>query len=66
MLVDTMAGYEELQEGLAVLAEYLVGGLNRTRMQQLAARVLAIADAFDAAEYARGQVGLCRPVLLLF
>jgi uncharacterized protein (TIGR02421 family) len=35
------AGYEPLQEGLAVLAEYLVGGLNRARVRVLAARVVA-------------------------
>ena len=38
------AGYDELQEGLAVLAEYLVGGLSRPRLRLLAGRVLA-ADA---------------------
>jgi uncharacterized protein (TIGR02421 family) len=37
-----MAGYEELQEGLAVLAEYLSGGLNLARLQLLAGRVLAV------------------------
>ncbi|MBW3599494.1 MAG: flavohemoglobin expression-modulating QEGLA motif protein [Planctomycetes bacterium] len=36
-----LAGYEPLQEGLAVLAEYLVGGLTRARMRVLAARVVA-------------------------
>ena len=36
-----LAGYEELQEGLAVLAEYLVGGLDCTRLRQLGARVVA-------------------------
>ena len=34
-------GYEDLQEGLAVLAEYLVGGLNASRLRILAARVVA-------------------------
>lgn len=34
-------GYEELQEGLAVLAEYLTGGLTGSRMRTLAARVVA-------------------------
>ncbi|GAB3421412.1 flavohemoglobin expression-modulating QEGLA motif protein [Niabella aquatica] len=34
-------GYEELQEGLAVLAEYLTGGLTGSRIRTLAARVLA-------------------------
>jgi len=36
-----LAGYDALQEGLAVLAEYLVGGLSRQRMRLLAARVVA-------------------------
>ena len=35
-------GYEELQEGLAVLSEYLVGGLDQERMRMLAARVVAV------------------------
>ncbi|BBO31147.1 hypothetical protein PLANPX_0759 [Lacipirellula parvula] len=35
-------GYEALQEGLAVLAEYLVGGLSVGRTRTLAARVLAV------------------------
>jgi len=35
------AGYEPLQEGLAVLAEYLVGGLSIPRLRVLAARVVA-------------------------
>ncbi len=37
-----MAGYEALQEGLAVLAEYLVGGLSASRLRLLAGRVLAV------------------------
>jgi len=36
-----LAGYEELQEGLAVLAEYLVGGLSGPRLRLLAGRVIA-------------------------
>lgn len=36
-----LAGYEELQEGLAVLAEFLAGGLTAKRMRALASRVLA-------------------------
>lgn len=35
------ANYEELQEGIAVLAEYLVGGLTGDRLRLLAARVIA-------------------------
>ncbi len=36
-----LAGYEELQEGLAVLSEYMVDGLSRPRLRLLAARVVA-------------------------
>lgn len=35
-------GYEKLQEGLAVLAEYLVGGLTNNRLRILAGRVVAV------------------------
>ena len=35
-------GYEELQEGLAVLSEWLVGGLDQDRMRLLAARVITV------------------------
>ncbi len=37
-----LAGYEETQEGLAVLAEFLVGGLSSHRLRQLAVRVVAV------------------------
>ncbi|MHB1169460.1 MAG: tyrosine/phenylalanine carboxypeptidase domain-containing protein, partial [Longimicrobiales bacterium] len=46
-----LAGYDELQEGLAVLAEYLAGGLNRTRMRLLAARVVAARSVEDGASF---------------
>ena len=42
VLAAGLAGYEETQEGLAILAEYLVGGLSPTRLRQLAARVVAV------------------------
>ncbi len=35
-------GYEQLQEGLAVFAEYLSGGLTNERLRVLAARVLVV------------------------
>ena len=41
LLHSGFAGYDSLQEGLAVLAEYLVGGLSRPRLRLLAARVVA-------------------------
>ena len=37
-----LPGYEETQEGLGVLAEYLVGGLTPARLGLLAARVLGV------------------------
>ncbi len=43
--------YEELQEGLAVLAEYLVGGLSTPRMRLLAARVVAAHRMLDGASF---------------
>jgi uncharacterized protein (TIGR02421 family) len=50
-LYSGLAGYEELQEGLAVLAESLVGGLTRSRMRQLAARVVAVKQLTDGATF---------------
>jgi uncharacterized protein (TIGR02421 family) len=50
-LYSGVAGYEELQEGLAVLSEYLVGGLNEERLRTLAARVVAIHLMIDGAEF---------------
>jgi uncharacterized protein (TIGR02421 family) len=45
-------GYDELQEGLAVLSEYMVGGLTGTRMRLLAARVVAAHRLIDGASFA--------------
>ncbi|MGB5502046.1 MAG: flavohemoglobin expression-modulating QEGLA motif protein [Polyangiales bacterium] len=50
-LYTGLAGYEELQEGLAVLAEYLVGGLSSSRMRQLAARVVAVQALTERASF---------------
>ena len=46
-----MAGYEPLQEGLAVLAEYLVGGLSRPRLRLLAGRVIAVQSIYQGADF---------------
>jgi len=46
-----MPGYEELQEGLAVMAEYLVGGLSRPRLRLLAGRVVASQLLIDKASF---------------
>src|SRR5690606_3852898 len=45
------AGYEELQEGLAILAEFLVGGLTRNRLRTLAGRVLAVNAVVQGASF---------------
>ena len=46
-----LPNYDELQEGLAVLAEYLVGGLSKPRMRLLAARVVAAKALVDGASF---------------
>ena len=46
-----LPGYDETQEGLAVLAEYLTGGLDPRRLRVLAARVVAIVELLDGAEF---------------
>lgn len=46
-----MSGYEETQEGMAVLAEYLSGGLSLSRMRVLAARVLAVRRLTEHASF---------------
>ena len=50
-LYSGLAGYEELQEGLAVLSEHLVGGLSKSRLRQLAARVVAVRQLTDGASF---------------
>lgn len=50
-LYTGLPDYEELQEGLAVLAEYLTGGLTRSRLRLLAARVVAAHMIIDGAEF---------------
>ena len=42
LLAAGLPGYDELQEGTAVMAEHLVGGLQPRRLRLLAARVLAV------------------------
>ncbi|MCB0153989.1 MAG: flavohemoglobin expression-modulating QEGLA motif protein [Anaerolineae bacterium] len=50
-LYSGLAGYDELQEGLAVLAEYLVGGLSRPRLRLLAGRVVAAQCLIEGASF---------------
>lgn len=51
LLRSGLAGYDELQEGLAVLSEYMVEGLTANRLRILAARVTAANDMVEGAEF---------------
>jgi len=51
MLTIGLPGYDETQEGLAVLAEYLSGGLDPRRLRVLAARVIAVGEMLDGAGF---------------
>jgi len=46
-----LAGSDELQEGLAVLSEYMVGGLSAPRLRLLAGRVIAAKSLIDGASF---------------
>jgi uncharacterized protein (TIGR02421 family) len=52
LLHTGLAGYEALQEGLAVLSEFLAGGLNRSRLRLLAGRVVTAARVIDGESFA--------------
>ncbi len=54
-----LPGYDQLQESLAVLAEYLVGGLSNRRLRTLAARVLAVHWLIEGADF----VEVCRRLM---
>src|SRR5690606_21538659 len=51
LLASGLSGADELQEGLAVLAEALLGGLTRTRLRKLAARVVAVHRLTQGADF---------------
>jgi uncharacterized protein (TIGR02421 family) len=51
LLTIGLPGYDETQEGLAVLAEYLTGGLDPRRLRVLAARVVAVGRMLDGAGF---------------
>ena len=46
-----LAGYEGMQEGLAVFAEYLVGGMTVARLRLIAARVVGCAAMLEGASF---------------
>jgi uncharacterized protein (TIGR02421 family) len=51
LLHTGLAGYDSLQEGMAVLSEYLVGGLSKPRLRLLAARVWAVHMMLERATF---------------
>lgn len=51
VLASGLAGHDETQEGLAVLAEHLVGGLTAVRLRQLAARVVAVHEMVEGTSF---------------
>ncbi|MEO6638938.1 MAG: flavohemoglobin expression-modulating QEGLA motif protein, partial [Ginsengibacter sp.] len=53
------AGYEQLQEGIAVLSEFFVGGLNINRLKLLAARVIAVDALIHGADFIETYNMLC-------
>ena len=55
-----LAGYEGIQEGLAVFAEYLVGGMTAGRLRLIAARVVACAAMLEGASFQETFVALVR------
>ena len=50
-LYTGLAGYDGLQEGLAVLSEYLEGGLDRPRVRLLAARAITVEQLMQGASF---------------
>lgn len=51
LLQAGLAGYEELQEGMAILSEFLIGGLSAPRFRQLAGRVEAVNQLVQGASF---------------
>ncbi|CAM3368599.1 flavohemoglobin expression-modulating QEGLA motif protein [Aequorivita lipolytica] len=50
-LSQGLADYDSLQEGIAVLSEYLIGGLTGNRLRTLAGRVIAGEALLDGADF---------------
>lgn len=46
-----LAGYEGMQEGLAVFSEYLAGGMTRERLKLIAGRVVGCAAMLEGASF---------------
>ena len=50
-MYEGFEGYDQLQEGLAVIAEYLVGGITVNRLRLLAGRVIAVNSMVNNASF---------------
>jgi uncharacterized protein (TIGR02421 family) len=51
LLAAGLAGYEGTQEGLALIAEHLVGGFGARRLRQIASRVIAVHLMLEGATF---------------
>lgn len=60
LLGSGLAGYDETQEGLGVLAELLCGELTAGRLRQLASRVIAVRSMLDGAGFGETHAELVR------
>ena len=58
VLGSGLAGYDETQEGLAVLAEVACGGLTAFRLRQLAGRVVTVHRMVSGASFAEAHAAL--------
>lgn len=65
LLEGGLRGSDALQEGLAVLGEYLVGGLSADRMRAIAARVIAVHAMSSGASFVEVHRTLRREAGLL-
>jgi uncharacterized protein (TIGR02421 family) len=54
-----LSGYDEMQEGIAVLSEYLCGGLSKARLRILAGRVVAAKCLIDGESFIETYTTLC-------
>jgi len=54
-----LSGYDEMQEGIAVLSEYLCGGISEARLRVLAARVAAVDMLCGGATFTEVFNALC-------
>ena len=54
-----LAGYEALQEGIALFAEHLAGGLDARRLRVIAARVVAVRRMIEGADLPAVVTELC-------